>query len=161
MKWLKYATLVASNPIVAVCLDDLVGPPCLTHGGTHPKFTKQQWVEQQLEYVAIRPWDRLDMSATDVSAVCASSIYSLHYHIGGQERICSRKRWLNDEERRPVTIAEALQGIVDWYGRYWALQPNRPLIFDAVARKSSHWPDPRAYASETVSIWLPPAGFQP
>lgn len=161
MKWQKYANLVATNRIAATCLGDLVGPPILQRGGTHPDFTLQEWVEQRLEYVAIRPWEGLDMSATDASTEHARGVYSLHYHIGGAERICSRQRWLTDEEFNRETVSQALSGIAEWYERYWALQPDRPLIIDAVARKSSCCPVGEKYAMEAVSIWLAPEDFRP
>lgn len=161
MKWQKYANLSATNPIVAQILSGLVGPPILRHGGSHAGFTLQQWVEQRLEYVAIRPWERLDMNATDVSGLNAHAAYTLHYHIGGEEASCSRMRWLTDEDCNLKTLTEVLSETVEWYGLYWATQPVRPLIFDAVARKSQAWLNGDHYAKETVNIWLAPEGFQP
>jgi hypothetical protein len=161
MKWQKYADLAATNPIAANILDSLVGPPSLTHGGPHADFTLQQWVEQRLEYVAIRPWERLDMNVTDASEWNAHAAHTLHYHIGGEERVCSRMRWLTDTECNLKFLSEVLAETVEWYEEYWAKQPDRPLVIDAVARKCSAWLEGEEYAKETLNIWLAPEGFQP
>lgn len=161
MKWQKYANMAVTNPIVSSILADLVGPPLLRHGGKHADFTLQQWVEQRLEYVAIRPWERLDMNVTDVSGENAHAAHSLYFHIGGEERVCSRMRWLTDSECNLSTLSKVMAEAVEWYGLYWAKQPDRPLVFDAVARKSQAWLNGERYAKETVNIWLAPEGFHP
>lgn len=161
MKWQKYTQLVATNPIAARCLDGLVGPPILLHGGTHPDFTLQQWVEQRVDYVAFRPWERLSMDTIDVSGNDAHAAHTVHYHIEGEEGVCSRMRWLTNSEGNLKTLSEVLVDIVEWYGLYWARQPDRPLVFDAVARKSSAWLKGARHSRQAISIWIPPAGFQP
>ncbi len=50
--------------------------------------------------------------------------------------------------------------MVEWYGQYWATQPDRPLVIDAVARKCSAWLGGDRWAKETVNIWLAPEGFR-
>ncbi len=161
MKWHKYTEQVARNPIVAACLDDVVGPQMLHHGGTHPEFTLQQWVERQLEYVAVRPWESLDMNVLDASSWNAQAAHMLYYHIGGEERVCSRMRWLTDADCNLRSLAQVMRDVVEWYGLYWAKQPDRPLVFDAVVRKSSYLPDGKRYFRETANIWLAPEGYQP
>lgn len=161
MKWHKYSSLAATNPIAASILNSLVGPPMMRYSGTHPSFTLQKWVENQVDYVAIRPWKKLDLGATDESGYNSHTAYTLHYHIGGEERVCSRLRWMTDTECNLKTIAETVKEAVEWYGLYWASQPDRPLVFDAVARKSSVWQEEDRYSKERIDIWLAPEGFRP
>ncbi len=161
MQWPKYANLVATQPVIAGCLEWLVGPSLLIRGGKHPKFTLQQWVEQQLDYVAVRPWERLSMNVVDMSADRIRTEYSVFYHIGGNDRVNTRIRCLSDYEEGTKPLSQVFDDIVEWYQMYWAKQPDRPLVIDAVACKTTRRPDSERYYKEAIQIWPAPEGFRP
>lgn len=161
MNWGKFARLVASNPVIACCVDNHVGPPLLRSGGKHPIFTLMTWVEQQVEYIAPRPWETLDMSVGNVEGDEARAKYAIHFHIGGEERACTRIRYTDTDENPQRSVAETMRSLVEWYGRYWAKQKDRPLVIDAVVRESVCWKGDKRYGKEAISIWLAPEGYQP
>ena len=165
MKWRKYTNFAANNLVVASCLDPLVGPSVFRSQGLHREFTFREWVEQQLEYVAIRPWEKLDMSVTNASdgrlGWNTNVAYTIHYHIEGDEEARARVMWLTDTEGNLRTLSEALSDLAEWYKQRWASKPDRPLVIDAVVQTCSVWHGGTLRPKVTIDIWLAPEGFRP
>ncbi len=162
MQWSKYERLRNSGPVVARCLNEIVGPPSLRWNGSHRDFASMQsWVEQQLMYVAVRPWEALDLSWTNVDRGHANTFYTIFFHIEGTLFSSERMRGLWGEHDELLTIDCGLQGIVDWFGHYWAKRPGCSLVFDAVVRDAHGTVPDKKYPEQTINIWLPPAGFMP
>ncbi|HEX6462472.1 MAG TPA: hypothetical protein VFZ58_04365 [Candidatus Saccharimonadales bacterium] len=161
MRWQNFANFSALNLQLGWCLDWHIGPPMLRCGGSHPEFTRRSWVEQQVDYVAVRPFGSLDMQATDTKDDGANIIYSIWHHIEGEERPYSRVRYL-DSDGPDTTIRQLIDGLVKWYSEYWALQPGQPrLIVDVVVRHTTKRHPEEKYYRESVELFLFPAEAQP
>ena len=166
MNWEKYAKMVSRDPMIDYCLSEHVGPPMLHHGGSHPDFTLREWVEQKLKYVAVRPWSSLDMNLTDSTTCRSSSRHVIHLHIANSgDRRAARARYVDNQDEPTRSIAQAMSSLAEWHSEYWAKQQDRPLVIDAVLRRSVLWQPVSPYTdqvlAETINIWLPPEGFQP
>ncbi len=151
MKWNKFAEFAANNLMLGKFLDEQIGPGAL-NTNVFPTF--KDWVEKQVDYVAVRPWTSLDMSSTD--NVRTGIQHIVYYHIENEENAGGRARYLNDRQ----TAEESLQAAVEWHGLYWALQEDRPLVFDAVVRKHTGVAE-NGYRREALEFFIAPPGFQP
>jgi len=158
MRWEKFANFAAHNLGLSACLHWHVAPPALRGMGHDPQF--QSWVEQQVDFIAVRPYESLDMMSTDTKDEDTSSVYVVWFHIEGEERPCSRLRHL-DSNGPSTTIQSSIDGLVAWHSEYWALQPNRPLVIDAIVRHTTKRHPDVEYYRESVEFFLVPADAQP
>jgi hypothetical protein len=156
MRWENFVKFAALNLRLGPCLDWHIGPAMLRCGGSHPEFTRQSWVEQKVEYVAVRPFESLDVNAKDAKGSGMNVFYILWFHIGGEERPYSRLRYLYDDGP-DTTIRQLIDGLIVWHSEYWALQPCNPqLILDAVVRHTTKWSPGEKYYRESVEFFLIP-----
>jgi hypothetical protein len=93
MIWNKFQRFAALHLQLGPCLSWHIGPPYMSGGG-HPSFTFQSWVEQRLEYLAVRPYHALDQHARDSDSASLSVTYVIWNHIRGEERPFSRLRYI-------------------------------------------------------------------
>jgi hypothetical protein len=163
----KYAKLVGSNPIIDRALSDHVGWPLLcSSDDPMSDHRRLQWVQEKLKYVAVRPWDKLDLSLKDARLDMTHMYHVIYLHIGGSanERPACRARYTSSCDDSE-SIGHAMTNLVEWHKLYWALQDNCPLVIDAVVRRSDSWRQDTRWTDEliesTINIWLTPAGFQP
>jgi|GEM_PF-4219386 len=160
MNWQNFQRFTALHLKLGPCLSWHIGPPCLRNGGSHPDFTFQSWVEQRLEYLAVRPFHALDQEACDSDSDSRSVTYVIWHHIGNEEQPFSRLRYISSDGGG-TTIAQAIANLVDWHSRYWALQENRPLVLDAIVRQTTRRRRGERYYRESVEIFLVPDVAQP
>jgi hypothetical protein len=153
MKWDKYVEFAGRNPKLRQLLDELVGPQQL-NTKIFPLF--KTWVEKQVDYVAVRPWTSLRLDSCD-SRIVRHVVY---YHIENNEDIGGRARFLKDPDNRRGSVSKTIESVVDWYGAYWALQNDRPLVFDAVVRINNNG-DVNGYQREAFEFFVAPEGFMP
>ena len=153
MKWNKYVEFVGRNPALRKILDELVGPQQF-NTKDFPSF--QTWVEKQVDYVAVRPWASLLMGDSDSHTMR----YVVYHHIKNNEDVGGRARYLIDPDDRRLTVRETLEGAVEWHGLYWALQEDRPLVFDAVVRIHNNGAI-NGYRREAFEFFIAPEGFMP
>jgi len=153
MKWDKYVEFAGRNPLLRKLLDELVGPQQLN---TKEFSSFQAWVEKQVDYVAVRPWASLRMDSRDSHTMR----YVIYYHIENNEGTGARARSLNDENNRRRSVGETIESAVEWHGIRWALQKNRPLVFDAVVRIHNNG-SIDGYRREAFEFYVAPEGFMP
>lgn len=150
MKWKNFLEFSANNLALGPVVREMSLPAILASEFT----TLQSWVESQVEYLAFRPWDSLDMSAT----ARTTTHYGVYYHIENEENVGGRARFLYDNG--PQSVKQTLLDIVEWYNEYWALQFNRPLVWDVVVRRRITEGD-GSYPRRSLEFFIPPDGFQP
>jgi len=153
MKWNKYAEFAGNNPTLRKILDELVGPQQF-NTKDFPSF--RTWVEKQVDYIAVRPWASLRMDNSNSHTMR----YVVYYHIENNEDVGGRARYLTDPDNRRLTVGEALEGAVEWHGLYWALQEDRPLVFDVVVRIHNNGVI-NGYRREAFEFFIAPEGFMP
>lgn len=168
MHWSNYGAMLAANPVVASVLPDVVGPPIMHWGGSHPHFRSiQEWVEKQLVYVAIQPWETLRLDSTNIWKARAVCRYSIYYHIAHVEEVPgSRARQVGSfdlDTGKHRTIREVFDDILQWYAlSYWSLRASEfPLVFDAVIRDAHGSVPGKKYPEQAINIWIPPEGLMP
>ena len=132
MQWEKFETFVATHLDLAPCLNEQLVP----FAG---KYGIKDIVQQQLEYVAVRPWTSLDLNLKGDYKLIADGevnvLYTVYAHIGGNELPCTRAR--KSYRQDGSTIQQLIEEFKQWHPEYWGKQDDRPLIFDAVTRRSS------------------------
>jgi hypothetical protein len=149
MKWNNFAEFAANNLNLGKFLDEQIGPVVLDPS-VFPAF--KDWVEKQVDYIVVRPWESLDLTSVDRRDVR----HVAYYHVENEEGPGGRARYLNDHQ----TLEESLEAAVEWHGLYWALQPDRPLTFDAIVRKHISVGG-NGYRREALEFFIAPPGFQP
>jgi hypothetical protein len=157
MNWQKFANFAGLHLNLGPCLAWHIGPPSLRAGGTHPDFTFREWVEQQLEYLAVRPYKSLDQMARDTDVNYVTTTYTVWFHIGGDGQPFSRLRMTTSGDGEVFTVEETINRLVEWHSRYWAQQADRPLILDAVVCHKKAKRSDKEYYHESVGIFLVPA----
>lgn len=160
MNWKNFERFSALHLQLGPCLSWHIGPPCMRNGGTHPDFTFQAWVEQRLEYLAVRPFRALDLESKDTDSDSRSVTYVIWLHIEGEERPFARLRYISSYGG-DTTVAEAIANLVAWHSRYWALQDSRPLVLDAIVRQTTKRRRGERYYRESIEIFLVPDEVQP
>ena len=147
MKWNKYVEFAGRNPALRKVLDESVGSEQFN---TRDFPTFQEWVEKQVDYLAVRPWSSLHMDSRDSHTMK----YVVFYHIEGDDSTGSRKASLTDSgSRRSVgqTIRETV---------YRLDQKDRLPVFDAVVRVH-HDGIIDGYRREAFEFFIAPDGFVP
>ena len=152
MKWNKYVEFAGRNTKLRKILDELVGQ----QRGQEAFPTFQAWVEKQVGYVAVRPWESLRMDSSNSHTMR----HAVYYHIGNDEAVGKRTRSLNDVENRRWTVGEVLESIVERHGAQLAQQEDSPLVFDAVVR-THHDGFINGHRREAFEFFIPPEGFMP
>lgn len=161
MRWEKFANFAAQNLGLSTCLHWHIAPPALRGLGYNPNF--QSWVERQVDFVVVRPFKSLDMAATDTEDEDNGTnvVYIIWFHIEGEERSCSRLRYL-DSDGPDTTIQRLIDGLMVWHSEYWALQPGQPrLVIDAIVRHTTRRHQDVEYYRESVEFFLIPDNAQP
>ena len=153
MKWDKYVEFTGRNLELRKLLDELVGPQYLNKKD-FPSF--QTWVEKQVDYIAVRPWASLRMDTRDSHTMR----HVVYYHIENSEGIGGRALFLRDEDNRRRSVGETIESAVESHGIYWALQKDRPIVFDAVARIHDNG-SINGYRREAFEFYIAPEGFMP
>jgi hypothetical protein len=161
MKWQKFATFAGLHLNLGPCLAWHIGPPSLRAGGTHPDFTFQEWVEEQLEYLAVWPYAALDRLTHDTNVYWVATTYTVWFHIGGDEQPFSQLRTTTSVDGEIFTVEETINRLVEWHSRYWAQQADRPLILDAVICHKRLERPGKEYYRESVEIFLVPDEARP
>jgi hypothetical protein len=158
MQWNKYANFAATHLDLAPCLYEQL-QSIRTDGRSF-----EDSIVRHLEYIAVRPWESLDLNQKgdwiDKGPAEASVHYTVYAHIEGEEKPCSRAKtsWSSDS----FTIEDMIKDFQEWHQIYWAQQPDRPLVFDAVTRTSRLAHKDRNLSSEnrrTISFYLFPEGY--
>jgi hypothetical protein len=158
MLWSKFTEFTATHLELAPCLSEQL------EFYSKNEDTKRRTVERNLEYIAVRPWESLDLSlaGSHVRGDKAETnvTYVVYAHIEGEEPPCSRARYVSK------TGNVDIQGVIDhykeWHPIYWAKQENRPLVFDAVVRRTRlvHYrPTEWDINKVGLSFYLFPEGF--
>lgn len=169
MNWQKYSQLLAENPELGPCFAWHIGPGALKTGG-HPDFANmREWVESQVGFVAIKPFDALDLDAenedrrNDPVKGSVHVHYTVWFQIDGNESICGRCRSLNnrndDESNYGYTVREVIEHSLGWHSLYWAKQANRPLVINAVTRHKKWQRREDRYVLESLEIFRVPTDF--
>lgn len=159
MRWEKFATFAARNLRLGACLDWHIAPLALRGMGHNPRF--QNWVEQQVDFIVVRPFASLDMTATDTKDQNTTTVYAVWFHIEGEERPCSRLRYL-DSDGSSTTVQQLIDGLVVWHSECWTSQPDRPpLVIDAIVRHTTKRQAGVKYYRESVEFFLVPDAAQP
>jgi hypothetical protein len=152
MKWQNYAEFAANHPELGLVLEQrlLHYPPSLY-------LSTRAWVEKQLKYIAVRPWESLDMSATSRPVHYNGSGYTAWYHIENNEPAFWRARAAYSDG--PATpVRDLLQNLQSWYGEYWAEQEDRPFVLDAIIKYTTIGTQD-GYPLMSFDIYFPPADF--
>lgn len=159
MRWEKFANFAAYNLGLSTCLHWHIAPPALRGMGYNPRF--QTWVEQQVDFIAVRPFESLDMMSMDTKAENMSIVYAVWFHVEGEEQPCSRLRYL-DSDGPGTTIRQLIDGLMKWHSEYWALQSGRPpIVIDAIVRHTTKRHSGMEYYRESVDFFLVPENAQP
>lgn len=131
MQWEKFKTFSANHLDLAPCLTEHLQPIA-------DKRTMKDIVEQQLEYIAVRPWDSLNLEQKGgyrlIPGGEASVTYTVYAHIEGSDLPCARARSSYGQDDK--TVRQLIDEFIDWHKSYWAKQDDRPIVFDAVVRRS-------------------------
>lgn len=157
MQWEKFKQFSATHLELAPCLIEQLQ----SIGG---RRTMRDIVERQLEYIAVRPWESLNLDEAGHSQRCPggeeSVTYTVYAHIEGKDGACTRAR--ASYRRDDSTIRELINELATWHTEYWAKQDDRPLVFDAVTRKSAciHYDErDSSLDRKALSFFLFPEGF--
>lgn len=177
MNWQKYCDLLGESPELGPCFSWHIGPGSLKTG-SHPDFdTMREWVERQVEFVAIRPFESLDLGSDNITEPrgprgYSTVTYTLWFHIAGKtpwldcpesgEMPCYRSSPLNDrdnsERNYGYTIEEKIEHLLGWWSLHWALK-GYPLVLDAIVRHSKWQRREDKYVREALEIFRVPADF--
>lgn len=158
MYWDTFKEFMSSHPSLVPCLEEQLqvfsdGRPL------------QYIVEQQLDYVTVRPWESLNLGArgnfhTFNKQKEGSVLYTVYAHIEGNEEPCTRARM--SYQRVSSSVEELIREYKEWHLEYWAKQDDRPLVFDAVTRRNQLVQNESGNPfidRKTLSFYLFPEGF--
>lgn len=151
MKWNKFQALVANNLNLAEVINWHISPNFELNSQQ-----LRQWIEQKVDYIAVRPWESLDLEGTGrYEGTQLTRMYSVWFRVEGQELQYSDTV---DEIDSPVS--EVLDGVKEWHGRYWAWKPgNHRLIIEAITYTKRHLKG--EVERESIDIYIPPQGYTP
>jgi len=157
MQWEKFKTFSANHLFLGPCLDQHLR---IFSG----KRTMKDVVEQQLEYVAVRPWESLELGQKGNYRLFpggeASVSYTVYAHIESIDMRCARARASYRQDGS--TVEQLINELKEWHGTYWAKQDDCPIVFDTVVRSSKLFHYENVDPSEdkkTLSFFLFPKGF--
>ena len=133
MQWNKFKEFLGTHLELAPCFSEQLVP--ITRKGEI-----RSMVEQELEYVAVRPWESLELAKTGSYEVHegrneSSVRYTVYFHIEGHETSCVRARASYSPDQ--MSVSQIIAHLKEWHLEYWAKQPHRPLVFDAVVRRNA------------------------
>jgi hypothetical protein len=158
MLWSKFTEFTATHLELAPCLREQL------EFYSKNEDEQRRTVERNLEYIAVRPWGSLDLSLTDSyrsgEQAETNVSYMVYAHIEGEEPPCSLARSVN--KTKGVDIQGVIDHYKEWHPIYWAKQENRPLVFDAVVRRTRlvHYkPTEWDINKVGLSFYLFPEGF--
>ena len=132
MLWSKFKEFTATHLELVPCIMEQLNLY------SENEDSRRRIIERNLEYMAVLPWDSLDLNLTssyrsgDKAETNVS--YKVYTHIEGEEKPCSRMR--PTDELRGVNIQGVIDHYREWHQIHWAEQENRPIVFDAVIRRT-------------------------
>jgi len=168
MKWNKFVGIFTDYPWLQMHLGSpgLVSLP-LNVPAEEARRQLKEFVRTQLDYIAFRPFDQLDLSARNGDNYervphpkyrnvafyrGESTDYTIRLHIEGPDRPFERARYVD------ATIQDAVGGLVRWHGEYWALR-NCPLRLGAVVKCVSRGNDVTQFRRQHLEVYLFPSDF--
>jgi hypothetical protein len=149
MHWQRFVKFVAHNLNLSPCLQILAPPARRGMGFYNPTF--ESWVEQQVDYIAVRPLESLDMTATDTENDGTNVMYSVCHHIENKEHPCAHARYLYSHDPG-TTVQQLIDGLVAWH---------RPLVIDVIVRHTTKRRSNTERYHESVEFFLVRDNAQP
>ncbi len=168
MKWNKFVGIFTTYPWLQMHLGSpwLVSLP-LNVPAEEARRQLKEYVRTQLDYIAFRPFDQLDLTASNggdherithpkypnnVFIRGEGIDYMIRLHIDGPDRPFERARHID------TTIADAITDLVEWHGEYWG--PRKcPLRLGAIVKRVSRGNDVTQFRRQHLEVYLFPSDF--
>lgn len=188
MKWKNFERLLKRNPDVDTFIRLHIGPPILSATHPHSAVEEQRikWFEEKVKFVAFRNFNSLNLnrkSETETESAVPDTLaktklvmrwtevrFFIHFHIVGADKPCERMIHVdNMEVGDSKTIAETIQGRIEWHKEYWAKQ-GKDLKFDYVVQRTKVWENDKkppltytpwnpTFVSESLELYRFPSNF--
>jgi hypothetical protein len=171
VKWNKFASILSANPWLQMFIGSpyLVSLP-LNVPADEARRRLKEYVRTQFEYVSFRPFDQLDLSATNVNDLReiphptyrnvkffegTHTDYTVVLHIEGPDEPFERARHVSDVE---PTIRDVIEHLVQWHSEGW-VKEGCPLRLSAVVKRVSRGNDVTQVRRQHLEVYLFPANF--
>lgn len=158
MRWDKFSTFTAQHLEMGSCLNMYVIPYFLQNNGSSGQYTLRTWVEDRISYIAMRPFDSLNLEASDGSGLGQTETYAVWFHIESEEKPYSRARF-TESDGPGTTVQQLMDGLINWHSEYWALQADRPIVFDSVVRHVTSGTLTGRFPRHSLDIYPVPESF--